>query len=116
MKDRNEKLFLADIQECCQKIERYIAGINKEDFLADEILQDALVRNIEIIGEASKNLSEKTREENTNVPWRDVMRMRDKIVHHYFRLNLEIIWRTVTEDIPALKIEINKILKAFGEK
>lgn len=63
-----------------------------------------------------KNLSEKTREENTNVPWRDVMRMRAKIVHHYFRLNLEIIWRTVTEDIPALKIEINKILKAFGEK
>jgi len=55
MKNRNEKLFLADIQECCQKIERYITGINKEDFLADEILQDALVRNIEIIGEASKN-------------------------------------------------------------
>ena len=54
MKSRNEKLFLADIQECCQKIERYIEGISEKDFQANEILKDALVRNIEIIGEAAK--------------------------------------------------------------
>ena len=116
MKDRNERLFLADIQECCRKIERYIAGFSKKDFLANEILQDALVRNIEIIGEASKNLSGKTRAENAAVPWREVIRMRDKIVHHYFRLNLDIVWRTVTEDIPDLKIKIDKILQASVEK
>jgi uncharacterized protein with HEPN domain len=116
MKDRNEKLFLADIQECCQKIERYVSGISESDFQANEILKDALVRNIEIIGEAAKNLSEQTRNVNPTVPWREVMRMRDKIVHHYFRLKLEIIWRTVTEDIPNLHLQINKILEKYDEK
>jgi len=87
MKDRNEHLFIADMVECCRKIERYISNVTKEDFLANEILQDALVRNIEIIGEAAKNLSEKTCDENPHIRWRDVMRMRDKIIHHYFRLS-----------------------------
>lgn len=116
MKSRNEKLFLADIQECCQKIERYISGISEKDFQANEILKDAVVRNIEIIGEAAKNLSEQTRNENPGIPWRDVMRMRDKIVHHYFRLKLEIIWRTITEDIPALHLRINEMLEKYDEK
>jgi uncharacterized protein with HEPN domain len=116
MKDRNEKLFLVDIQECCQKIGNYIAGVSKEDFLENQMLQDALVRNIEIIGEASKNLSGKTREGNSNIRWRDIMRMRDKIVHHYFRLNLSIVWETVTKDIPVLKSEVDKILKSSSEK
>ena len=116
MKSRNERLFLADIQECCQKIERFIIGISESDFQTNEILKDALVRNIEIIGEAAKNLSEQTRSENPGIPWRDVMRMRDKIVHHYFRLKLEIIWRTITEDIPALQLQINEMLEKYDER
>ena len=116
MKDRNKNLFLADIKECCEKIERYIEGVSEENFRANEILQDALVRNIEIIGEAAKNLSDETRRENAAVPWRDVMRMRDKIVHHYFRLNLEIIWQTATEDVPALRLQINEIIEKSGKE
>lgn len=116
MKDRNENLFLADIIECCEKIERYISGVDEKDFQVNEILQDALVRNIEIIGEAAKNLSAATRDANVAVPWRDVMRMRDKIVHHYFRLKLEIIWQTVTENIPVLKTQIEEIIEKSIEK
>lgn len=80
------------------------------------MLQDALVRNIEIIGEASKNLSSELRENHPQIAWRDIMRMRDKIVHHYFRLNLETIWQTATQDIPKLRPEIEKMFKSLTEK
>ena len=80
------------------------------------MLQDALVRNIEIIGEASKNLSLELRENHPQIAWRDIMRMRDKIVHHYFRLNLETIWQTATQDIPKLRPEIEKMFKSLTEK
>ena len=80
------------------------------------MLQDALVRNIEIIGEASKNLSSELRENHPQIAWRDIMRMRDKIVHHYFRLNLETIWQKATQDIPKLRPEIEKMFKSLTEK
>lgn len=115
MKARNDKLYVYDIAECCRKIEEYLNGVTEEDFKNNAMLQDALVRNIEIIGEASKNLSEETRENNPQIEWRDIMRMRDKIVHHYFRLNLETIWQTATQDIPKLKPEIEKILEIMAE-
>lgn len=82
----------------------------------DEILQNALVRNLEIIGEAAKNLTQKLREENAQIPWRDVVRTRDKIVHHYFQTNLDTVWQTVTEDVSVLRIEIEKILENYGEE
>ncbi len=110
MKVRNDKLYIFDIKKCCQKIEEYLENVTEDDFLKNEMLQDALVRNIEIIGEASKNLSAELRKENPQIAWREIMRMRDKIVHHYFRLNLDVIWQTATEDIPNLKPEIEKIM------
>lgn len=115
MKARNDQLYLYDIAECCRKIEKYLDGVSKKDFLQNEMLQDALIRNIEIIGEASKNLSEEIRETNSHIYWRDIMRMRDKIVHHYFRINLEIVWQTATRDIPKLKPEIEKMLETKSE-
>lgn len=111
MKTGNDRLYLYDIAECCRKIEEYLGDTDKKDFLHNEMLQDAIVRNIDIIGEASKNLSEEIRQNNTHIYWRDIMRMRDKIVHHYFRLNTEIVWQTATQDIPKLKLEIEKLLK-----
>ena len=113
MKTRNDQLYLYDISKCCQKIEDYLIDVDEENFKNNLMLQDALVRNIEIIGEASKNVSEETRENNPQIEWREIMRMRDKIVHHYFRLNLETIWQTATQDIPKLKPEIEKILESF---
>ena len=115
MKTRNDKLFLYDIAECCGKIENYLVGISKDDFLHNQMLQDAIVRNIEIIGEASKNLNEEVLENNPQIEWRDIKRMRDKIVHHYFRLNLEIVWQTATQDIPKLKPEVERVLESFSE-
>lgn len=115
MKTRNDKLYIYDIADCCKKIEQYISGINETEFHNNQMLQDALVRNIEIIGEAAKNLSEELRENNPQIAWRDIMRMRDKIVHHYFRLNLDTVWQTVTQDIPKLKPAIDIIFKTIPE-
>jgi uncharacterized protein with HEPN domain len=113
MKTRHDKLYVFDIKTCCENIENYIANVSEGEFLQNKMLQDALVRNIEIIGEASKNLSIELREQNSQVAWREIMRMRDKIVHHYFRLNLDVIWQTVSQDIPTLKVQIEKILESF---
>lgn len=73
------------------------------------MLQDAIVRNIEIIGEAAKNLSEKLRMASPQIAWRDIMRMRDKIVHHYFRIYVDVVWQTLQTDIPVLKREAKSI-------
>jgi uncharacterized protein with HEPN domain len=69
MKTRNDKLYVYDIEKCCEKVENYISGITYEQFLNNPMLQDALVRNLEIIGEASKNLSEELRINNPQVSW-----------------------------------------------
>ncbi len=109
MKVRNDKLYLYDIMECCENIENFISDVSKDMFLANKMLQHALVRNIEIIGEAAKNLSEEFRVNNPQISWSEMMRMRDKIVHHYFKLNLDIIWQTVSQDVPKLKSAIESI-------
>ena len=113
MKARNDKLYLYDILKSCEKIADYTSGVSEAAFLENGMLQDALVRNIEIIGEASKNLSEDLRNSNPQIAWREIMRMRDKIVHHYFRINPDAVWQTVSEDIPHLRHEVNEIYTKF---
>ncbi len=112
MKDRKDDLCLHDIAKSCTKITEYLGNVSEKAFKSNELLQDAVVRNIEIIGEASKGISPELREQNPEIEWREIMRMRDKIVHHYFKLDLDVIWQTVTEDIPQLKLKIDDILKS----
>ncbi len=116
MKAERNELFLEDILECCNNIEEFLVGKVETDLAENKMLRDAIVRNIEIIGEASKNLSDDLRDENPQVRWRDIMRMRDKLVHHYFRLNLEIVWQTATQNIPKLKSEVEKIVENLQNK
>lgn len=115
MKTRNESLYLYDILECCDTIASYIVDVSEIEFQNNKMMQDALVRNIEVIGEASKNLSKELRNNNPEVSWSQIMRMRDKIVHHYFRINLDFIWRTAKEDIPVLRSQILKIYSDLSE-
>lgn len=79
------------------------------------MLQDALVRNIEVVGEAVKNLSPEITENYPDIAWSQMARMRDKIAHHYFRINLDLVWKTATEDLPALKSEIEYIYASLDE-
>jgi uncharacterized protein with HEPN domain len=113
MKQREEKLFLQDIIDFCEHIAAYIKDVDKAGFLSNRMLQDALVRKIEIIGEAVKNISNETRQYFPHVAWKEIAGMRDRIAHGYFNVDLDIVWKTVTQFIPKLKPEIEKILESF---
>ena len=109
MKKRNEELYLKDILEAISHIEAYTKNISYNQFSSDQMKIDAVVRNLEIIGEAAKNLSKHTKARYPDVPWRNISGMRDKVIHEYFGVDLEIIWKTVQESLLGLKKVIKKI-------
>lgn len=115
MKSRHDRLYLYDIIECCARVADYISGVREEDYQVNPMLQDALVRNIEVVGEAVKNLSSDVKESHPQIAWSQIARMRDKIAHHYFRINLDVVWKTATDDLPALRSEIGVIYKNLEE-
>ncbi len=109
MKSRHDRLYLYDIIECCDRVADYIVGVSEEDYHVNLMLQDALVRNIEVVGEAVKNLSTEITHAHPEIAWSQIARMRDKIAHHYFRINLDVVWKTATDDLPTLRPQIKAI-------
>jgi len=105
-----EQAFLSDIGEATRRIQSYTTGMNYEAFLSDTKTQDAVVRNLEIIGEATKQLSESVRQQAPQIPWRNIARMRDKLIHHYFGVNLDIVWQVIQHDLVPLLSAIDSIL------
>ncbi len=110
MSKRPDRLWLEDIHQAVERIEQYIAGLSWQDFLQDTKTQDAVIRNLEVIGEAVKQLSPNVREAYPEVPWRAMAGLRDRLIHHYFGLNLEILWHVVTQELPMIKQQIRRIL------
>ena len=106
----NEDVYLKNILESIGKIESYIEGIDEKTFLAENMRQDAVIRQLEIIGEASRLLSDEIKDANQAVPWRDISGMRNHLIHHYFKVELEEVWRTAKSDLSSLKTEVEKIL------
>ena len=106
---RSERLHLSDIREAIDRILGYTAG-GREAFLADLRTQDAVVRNLEIIGEATRSVSEATKGTHPEVPWRDMSDMRNKVIHDYFRVDLEVVWDVAQNDLPALRPQIDALL------
>jgi uncharacterized protein with HEPN domain len=84
-----------------------------EAFVADTKTQDAVIRNLEIIGEASKNLSADLRTKYPDMPWRGMAGVRDRLIHHYFGVNLDIVWRIVTAELPTVSAQIEEILRSM---
>lgn len=113
MSKRMDKEFLLDIKEAIRRIMNYTKGLDYEDFLKRLETQDAVLRNLEIIGEAVKNISPSLKKKYQDIPWKDIARMRDKIIHFYFGVNLDIVWKIVTNNLPQLKKEIENILKGM---
>ena len=109
MSKRGNIEFLGDIYESTLRIELYIQDIDYESFLEDIKTQDAVVRNLEIIGEAAKNISDEFKEKYPQILWKDLAGIRDKLIHHHFGVNLEIVWAIIDEDLPQLRKEIRQI-------
>jgi uncharacterized protein with HEPN domain len=111
---KNDLIYLNHILNSIKRIDEYTAGMENGDFLFNNLVQDGTIRQIEIIGEATKNLSQVFREKYHHVPWSDIAGMRDKLSHHYFGVDLQAIWNTVKVDIPKLKDDILVILNVLG--
>ncbi len=110
MSKRRDLDYLNDIREAIHRILTYTADLTYQQFMEDIKTQDAVVRNLEIIGEATKNLSMNLRKSHPKVPWKDLMGMRDKMIHHYFGINYEIVWTIAKEELAGLLPQIERIL------
>lgn len=109
-------VFIKHILESIEKIESNLKNASKDEFLKDENLCDATIRRLEIIGEASKNIPPSFRKKFPEFMWEKIAGLRDKLIHHYFGVDLDIVWKVVKEDIPQLKQNIKKIINELNVK
>lgn len=112
MSKRSPKLYLDDILTSIANVEQYTKELSFEEFVHDRKTIDAVVRNLEIIGEAAKNLPEKITAQYPKIPWNRIISMRNKVIHEYFGVDVDILWKTMHEDLPELRRQIEDIQKA----
>ena len=115
MPEGRERAYLTDILEAASRISRYTDGMASAEFFEDLKTQDAVIRNLEIIGEAVKALPEETRALAEHIPWKSIAGMRDKLIHHYFGVNLDIVWDVVKQDLRPLEEAVGTMLTSLDE-
>ena len=106
---KDDRIYLGHILEAIQDIEQY-AGVGRDAFMTDKMRQDALLRKLEVIGEAVKNLSEIVKQRRPDIPWRQIAGMRDRLTHDYFGVDLALVWVTIEKDVPNLKATVEHLL------
>jgi len=107
---RREELYLSDIVEAADAIERFIEGIRRKDFAGDELRRSAVLQKLIVIGEAAARLPMDFREHHSEVEWPDIVGFRNIAVHEYFAVDWSIVWVTATQDVPGLRREVARIL------
>jgi len=110
MSDRDWKLFVIDMVESTVKIENYVQGLTHDAFLTDSKTQDAVVRNLEIIGEAARRIPEEIRRRHPEIPWNQIVGLRNRLAHGYFVIDMEVVWQIAANELPALRKGLEAIL------
>lgn len=105
-----DRLFLADILKACDRIGTYIQD-GEDAFKGDARTQDAVLRNLEIVGEAAKQVTQEVKDLASDVPWRQVCGMRDKLIHHYFGVDLELVWQTASSVVPQFRTRVAELVR-----
>ncbi len=111
MKRRDYRDYLQDIIDSINDIESFTAGMTFEDIIQDKKTINAVIRSIEVMGEAAKKIPNSIRDKNPSVPWKKMGGMRDKLIHEYFGVDNEILWKTIKYSLPGLKDKIGKVLE-----
>ena len=106
---KDVKLFIEDILQNISDIESFSKGLTKETFIKSKLKQNAIIRSLEIIGEAVKNIPDSFKKDYSQIPWRRIAGFRDVLSHAYFGVKMDRVWNIVEKDLPKLKIEIKKL-------
>ncbi len=113
---KDDSVYLHHIIDAFLQIEHYTESVSHEEFLHNRLLQDGVIRQLEVMGEAARNLSENLRNEHPQLPWRQMIGLRNRMIHAYFNVDLQIIWEIIKGDIPDLKQKMKQILDAISEE
>lgn len=105
--------YLEHIQDAIARISKYTTNLNESGFIEDQLVQDGVIRNLEIIGEAVSKLSPELKTKHADVPWGDISGMRNRLIHGYVTVNLEIVWSTVEKVLPGFRLEVSEIQRAL---
>jgi len=116
MSKRSLVFFIKDMLEAITKIERYVCGLTYENFAENDMVLDAVVRNLEVIGEAARHLPQELRERYNDIDWRRVVGFRNIVVHEYFDVDPQIVWVIATQHLTELKGVLEKMLNDLGEE
>ncbi|RUS95254.1 DUF86 domain-containing protein [Dulcicalothrix desertica PCC 7102] len=112
---KDERLYLSNIKECIERIEEYTSG-GRDAFMQTTMIQDAVIRKLEIIGEATKRLSPELKATYSDVPWKQMAGLRDVLIHDYLKVNLNLVWEIVESNLSELKEQVSAIIEGSSEK
>ncbi len=116
MSKKGDQLYLEHILSCIHQIAIYTTGMDKKGFDENKLVQDGCIRQLEILGEATKRISVNLRNKHAHLPWKQMAGMRDVLIHDYLYVDLDIVWKTLSESIPAIEAEIENLVSNIGDE
>jgi uncharacterized protein with HEPN domain len=113
---KSDKIYILHIIDSMDQISEYTDQVSPEEFKENRLIQDAVIRNFEIIGEAAKNVSSRSREQFSQIPWKNMAGMRDKLIHNYMGVDLDAVWNTITDIIPSMRKKLAEVVHSIEEE